>query len=328
MKSNANVLWMVVVMSLVAAPSPGDIVAYHDAGVPVDGLPGFKGYTVFFTSSDPSNPQAGFQGSFDGPMNQLQAFGAMDTPTLTLAEHLGADIAKDSHFLLYDDEILWILTEEGKPHETAAHLGGTFSIWPSNRSEPKPFAYLVIPDGQQVTMSAKVGDSAAILNLVDLVIPQPPSLTFEAGSETVPTLEAGSADREPDPAASTETIASETLQTDSEDIDRIQLVDVHDNQDDGSQEPEAIYVDEIVRVGDDLRIGLRAKSPDLGLIGSPERFLKLLNGSSERFQKLFNLTDLGGTIDYNGGSIIQVPEPAALSLLTLGALALCRRRRG
>lgn len=305
MKSNANVLWMVVVMSLVAAPSPGDVVAYHDAGVPVDGLPGFTGYTVFLTSSDPSHPQAGFQGSFDGPMNQLQAYGALDTPTLTLAEHLGADIAKDSHFLAYNDQINAIMIDEGTPHESAEHLGAIFCFFVPYQTEPRPLAYLVIRDERQVVMSAQVCDSSAMeIYLVDLVIPQPPSLTFEAGPETVSTLEAGSADLGPDPAAFTETFALETLQIGGEDIGCVQLADAHDNQGDGDQEPEAIYVDNLI-----LGAGSHLD----------------LNGL-----RLYcrNLTDLGGTIDYNGGSIIPVPEPAALSLLTLGALALCRRRRG
>lgn len=304
MKTASAIFWLAGVLFSAAATSQGEVAAYHNSGVPIAGLPGFRGYTVFLTSDDPGALQAAFQGSFDGPMNQLQAFGNLDTPTLTLADHLGADIEKDSHFLIYDDQVVIISAGGGTPHETATHLGATFCFFPADHSEPKALAYVVVPDANAVTLSGKATDAAAQeIFLIDLVIPQPRSLTFEAGTESWSTLESGSADQGPDPAALTETFALATLQIGGGDVGRLRLTDRHDNQGDGDQPPEALYVENLI-----LAAGSYLDLGGLNLY-------------------YVNLIDQGGTIAYKGGSLVQVPEPAAVSLLALGALLKLRRRR-
>ena len=304
MKTASAIFWLAGVLLWAAGTAQGEVTAYHSSGALIPGLPGFRGYTVFLTSDDPGVPQAGFEGSFDGPMNQLQAFGSLDTPTLTLADHLGADIDKDSHFLLYDNQANFVGIPEGMPHETATHLGAIFCFFVHERSEPKALAYLVVPDAGAVTLSGVATDAAARETFpVDLVIPQPRSLTFEEGTESWSKLEAGSADQGADPAALADTFALATLQIGGTDVGRLRLADRHDNQADGQQPPEAVYVENLI-----LSAGSTLD----------------LNGLTLYY---VNLTDQGGSIAYNGGSLIQVPEPAAVSLLALGALLKPRRRR-
>ena len=89
------------------------------------------------------------------------------------------------------------------------------------------------------------------------------------------------------------------------DIGQVQLVDTFDNQPDWEGD-EALSV--------------------YNLVLGQGTYLDL-NGLNLYY---INFTDLGGSIDLNGGSMSQVPEPATLMLLLAGAglgLSGIRRRK-
>jgi hypothetical protein len=167
---------MVAVLAVVSVAQQAhalSIWAEHDGGVAIAGLPGYLGYTVYLKSDDPANPAGGWAGSFDGPMNQLKIAGTIDTPTRTLSSALGAEEPKDSHFLLFDADML-IATA---PSESAVHLDGIFGIGVAARQQDLPFAYLVIADGDQVAMSGQSSDPDGQQAFdTNIVIPEPASL--------------------------------------------------------------------------------------------------------------------------------------------------------
>jgi len=167
-------LTMMAVLSLAVAAQaqPFTIWAEHDGGVPIAGLPGYTGYTVFLKTDDPANPAAGWAGSFNGPLNQQQVAGVLDTPTMTLASAL-ATPDQDSHFLLFDADLL-IATS---PTESASHLDGIFGISVPARQQDLAFAYLVIPDGEQVVMTGQTSDPNGLFAFdTNIVIPEPATL--------------------------------------------------------------------------------------------------------------------------------------------------------
>ena len=178
MKTAGTLLSLTLALLWTGGISEADVVtAYHDGGVPVAGLPGYKGYTVFFTTGNPSNPPAGFEVYFDGPLNQIKAFETLDTPTMTLAQHLGEDIEKDSHILFFDEQFNPVVY----PGESESQLfSGSIAIWPEYRLEPMPLAYLVIADGDKVVLSGVAGNASANIYPQHLIIPEPVSLAFLA----------------------------------------------------------------------------------------------------------------------------------------------------
>ena len=161
-----------IALVLTAAFAEATVIAVHDGGVPVAGLPGYLGYTVSL-ESDTADAPAGFEGDMDGPMNQILAFGVLDTPTLTFADLL-PNPEQDSHFLVYDGDIVAAVG----PNETSVYLGGAFALI-AHIVNPLPLAYLVIQDGEQVHVTGVTGDAAAQeLFPVDLWVPIPEPLTL------------------------------------------------------------------------------------------------------------------------------------------------------
>lgn len=179
-------LTMVAVLALATAANALNITAVDDGGVPVAGLAGYSGYTVSLVTDTAGQPAGAWDGGFFGPMNQIKAFGALSTPTMTNAAFLAGDIGKDSHFLLTDAQIIvpsgGAPTEDGgavAPGSLGTFLTGIFAIDNAARQDTLPFAYLVIPDGQQVHMLGGTSDPAGqTLFPIDLWIgiPEPASL--------------------------------------------------------------------------------------------------------------------------------------------------------
>ncbi len=167
----ALVVAAAVVHPIPARAAPLAIWAEHDAGVSIPALPGYRGYTVFLRSSDPASPAAAWEGSFDGPMNQVLLGGVAATPSMSVARYLGADLPADSHFLLFDETDMVIVHA---PEESGTFLRGTFGITVPARRQDLPLAYLVIPDGGQVVMTGGTTDPQGRQALpIYLVVPEP-----------------------------------------------------------------------------------------------------------------------------------------------------------
>lgn len=129
------------------------------------------------------------------------------------------------------------------------------------------------------------------------------TLIFEGGSEDIDPFEVGGEDMGADMAGFTDNFALGTLTLGGEDIGQIQLLNVIDNRPDWEGN-EALYVHT-------LNIGAGSYLDLNGLN------LYYLGGS----------IDPGCTIITNGGSLVQIPEPATLGLLAVGGLAFLRRKR-
>ena len=170
-------LLVMTIAVLLAVPfAQATVIAVHDDGNPTAGLPGYTSYIVSLVSDTADDP-AGYTGGMDGPMNQIMAFGALATPTMTNAGLIGTPFGEphqDSHFLLYDPDLLIVVT----PNESPVYLGGEFAIVVAARSNPLPLALLVLADGQQVHLTGTAGDAAADIFPVDLIIPEPLTLTL------------------------------------------------------------------------------------------------------------------------------------------------------
>ena len=168
-----------VVLSM-ASFAGATVTAVHDGGNPTGGLPGYTSYIVSLVSDNAQLP-AGFNGvtpcGFNGPMNQIMAFGVLPTPTLTNANLIPPpDLpTQDSHFLLLDTDILSAVP----PAETGTYLGGAFSIKVAARSNPLPLALIVVQTGNTVVMTGTATDDLAAVNFpVNLVIPEPLTLSL------------------------------------------------------------------------------------------------------------------------------------------------------
>ena len=171
-----TLLVMTIAVLLAVSFAQATVIAVHDGGTPVASLPGYTGYVVSLVSDTADDP-AGYTGvppdGMNGPMNQVLFAGSLPTPTLTFASLL-ADPTQDSHFLLLDTDIIAVTA----PNETGSYLGGEFAILVAARSNPLPLALVVIPDGQQVVLTGTAGDAAPNIFPVNLVIPEPLTLTL------------------------------------------------------------------------------------------------------------------------------------------------------
>jgi hypothetical protein len=140
-------------------------------------------------------------------------------------------------------------------------------------------------------------DPAALSGLENI------SFIFEGGPARIDTFEVAGQDMGDDPAGLADNFAIGSLQLGGSNVGLLRLADLFDNQADGQDVPEALYVR-------DLTIG-------------PGSLLDL-NG--------INLYYVGGDIhplgQFIGGEPTEViPEPASLILLAWGAVFIARRRR-
>ena len=111
--SAAMVLGLVAVL---AGRAPAALRTVVDP--PVDLGDGLYSYTVHIDSDSPNIDywMSGWDGRFTGPMNQVWFAGMVPTPTLDVAELLGAEAARDSHFLFSTQDV----TSVRYPTETLA----------------------------------------------------------------------------------------------------------------------------------------------------------------------------------------------------------------
>jgi len=125
------------------------------------------------------------------------------------------------------------------------------------------------------------------------------TLSFEGGTDgLVKTLEIASRDMGATAAGFEMNFALDTLGLSGVQPAHVQLVDWREN----SVGTEALYVKNLI-LGKDTNLDL--------------------NGYNIYYQ---TLTNAGGNVDFNGGSLVQIPEPTTISLLVIGGLALLKRR--
>lgn len=287
MKTATAILALTMMSLSVAGVCRATVVAVHDGGQPV--TPGYTGYTLSLVSDNQYLP-AGFSGLFWAEMNQLKAFGALDTPTLTNANLIGPPFGEpeqDSHFLVNDADILAGVD----PWETSTGLGGAFAWKVSARSNPLPWAYLVVPDGGQVHFRGTATDASATAFEISSVPwgPHPP----EADADGPYVIDVG------------EALALDAGGT--YDVDEDVTSYMWDLDGDGSFETDA---------GSQAVFTVSyAELESLGLGGGGQYAIELL------------VTDFWDLQDTAGTTLTIIPEPATPALLAFGGLALIRRRR-
>ena len=167
-----TVLAMIAVLALATVAQAG-LVVVVDPGVDVgDGL---TSYTVRLVADTPEDMAAAFDGSFDGPMSQFKFAGVMDTPSMTNADYLApADKVQDSHFLLYDADLIPVAL----PSESPIQLAGVFSLSVPIRLENLALAQIVLAEGEAVVLTSTSANAAGAKFDTNVTIPEPATMTL------------------------------------------------------------------------------------------------------------------------------------------------------
>jgi hypothetical protein len=150
-------------------------------------------YTLSFTNTSPGGIIAGFAGNFNGnnafsgPMTQQLAAGALPTPTADFDGQI--DEAIDSHFLVTNSQILSAVA----PFESAANLGGAFTLNVSARTQTKALVQIVANVNDRIFydfgLSEAIGAGSITPNFSGVLgVPEPSSLALAA--VTLPSLSA------------------------------------------------------------------------------------------------------------------------------------------
>ena len=170
-----TVVAMIAVLTL-ATLAQAEIWVEVDPGVDVgDGL---TSYTVHLVADTEANKATAWDGTFIGPMNQIWFGGIMPTPTMSNASYLGDDIIKDSHFLLYDDDLLTVRTPNETETAPDGALDGAFGIKPEAELQDLPLAQIVLAQGQQVLMVGGAADIQGRTFDFEVLIPEPATLSL------------------------------------------------------------------------------------------------------------------------------------------------------
>lgn len=116
---------------------------------------GLYSYDVRLVAGQEDDKARAWDGSFNGPMNQIFPWGVVPTPSLTNASYLSDyERAMDTHFLQYDANLMSIES----PNESGTHLAGAMAFKSEITAMDFSLAQIVVASGQTVTMTGQVAD--------------------------------------------------------------------------------------------------------------------------------------------------------------------------
>jgi len=150
---------LMLVLTISAAAQATNVVTVNS--VPTPGLPGFSTNTFIITMEVSTDEIVGYDGRFDGPMNQVNPFGM---PTVfqdnnVAFGYVGENVLRDSQFLFKTtnlDTVNGVLV--GRAGESAVLLDGAFAM-KGGRSNPQALQSVAI--AQLVVLdSAIIGTKA------------------------------------------------------------------------------------------------------------------------------------------------------------------------
>ena len=130
-----------------------------------DPQPGLESYTIKLVGATPDHIVAGFEGRFDGAMNQVWYYGN-STPSLTNANGLTPDeLARDTHVLFFKEELFSVGRYPEEDRDPASGVGTwlsksatmdmAFALKSPVMANEVALAQVVVPAGEQVVISGE-----------------------------------------------------------------------------------------------------------------------------------------------------------------------------
>ncbi|MCD4699816.1 MAG: hypothetical protein K8R91_04505, partial [Phycisphaerae bacterium] len=116
---------------------------------------GLYSYNVRLVAGQEDGKARAWDGSFNGPMNQILPLGVLPASSLTNASYLSDyERARDTHFLQHNADLLSVMA----PNESDNYLAGVMAFTPEITMIDFLFAQIVVASGQTVTMTGCVAD--------------------------------------------------------------------------------------------------------------------------------------------------------------------------
>ncbi len=284
-----TVLAIIAVLGLATIAQAGVTVVVDN---PVDLGGGLQSILVHLVADCEADMVTAWDGSFNGPMNQIGAFGgALPTPTLTNVGYLTpAEAAADTHFMLADTELLVARL----PNESPILLDGAFGIVPESVGLDLVLAQIVTAVGETVTMSGQAANATG--ETFDLLMFPPYGSPPVADADGPYTIDVGE----------TLTLDASGSWDDDDDIDSYRW------------DLDGDWVYETDAGGQPVFSVDYAYLESLGL-GVCDPF--------DPYDIHLKVTDIYYSFDTDDSTLTIIPEPVTLSFLVMGGLALIRRRR-
>ncbi|MCK4623770.1 MAG: PEP-CTERM sorting domain-containing protein [Phycisphaerae bacterium] len=176
-----TVLAIIAVLGLATIAQAG-ISVVVDSPVDLDGV--YQSTLVHLVADTYEERVTAWDGSFNGPMNQLWLMGgAMPTPTLTNADYLDAVTERpwDTHFMFSDDALLTVSPPSEDGPGTGTFLMGIFGILPDFTAQDLVLAQIVtrIADGPYVVeMTGITANAFGIEYDIHTLLPIPEPTTM------------------------------------------------------------------------------------------------------------------------------------------------------
>ena len=157
----------------VASPAPQVSQGINMYAVPnAEPAPGLESYTIHLVGDTSTRRPLAWSGTITGQLNQYTVTvdgETLTTPWLDYTFMLGADVAKDTHYLFGSSQLLYVLP----PTEDGASLFGDMAFLGSSALDV-PLALVVVPAGTPITVTGLAATpSGAGYTFTNYVIPQP-----------------------------------------------------------------------------------------------------------------------------------------------------------